>query len=1065
MLNLKEWNASNLLCTNLIFPLNIVDYSNVSDEVDFCAIIDKLMLGCANASDASRKYGFIWVDSIKYCGAEFAIYNYLQKIKSKSNISLYYFSLDQQEFNLPNDIERIQNESGEYIADDECAKIFIFDHAEAIVDPQEIINLSKELCSNKVKNALFIFLSKLQNFESNFWKKVLDNCDTNADTVAIKRAKHFRVCPFTNDQLKKILNEATDLQEGKKQKLIEKVEEFEDYLRCAYFLDRFIYYILKDNNPVPEDFKSFSLLLSMYEEMLDNIFANQYSSDSSMPIGNDYCITFESYINECNNRIQSIGDAPIKQFVWAYGIKRVMQLSPQSTNILKQIFSRIFIEYKSRDEQFLVFEKIYDLLQDQSNIKSYFQTLIDFELWGAIYSLKIIYKNWETLNKIINVNELFVKACQLYTSDIKACPNFTNCIGKDSGTCQGEIKPRFLLGLAIGTLLPYISNNVIESSLGHIFKEVAADYVLPQWDKYSGMSACPITNFEYKKFVEDGGYDLVRLPDVAEVRQVYYELYEELIGIITDAANTDDQKLRRRVAQALRGVDWTHYNMLAQILRGMQKTNGEIIALRKVLQEYYEDNITVPVKWGKKYNPNDNFCNPLQPVVGISLFEAQAYADWLSKKSGKKIRLVKYNPDYIKVVGVNSANCKTPELISIRNEFNEYKSESLLPLINIRDNMKCYYGPYNSGDQGPAPVGLLSQYKLNGSILDFLGNIYEMQTTEYSFDRAETGNAVETIGWQKVYNCSGGGWQHSSANLPTDYMGQFTALTRNQDIGFRIIIEQDDSAILDVKADAPTECEKGRYKKDVVLNSFLAQDCDVELCKNQIDLNKISLKHHLDKEKRLFSSKTFIHKDDCSVIKFYALDEISKFPQEAIMLYTKGYEIFAYHLLKISSATVNALQENGNIQVVKIASREPILPVKSRERKNWSNRERSAKIEILEIETDNINSWYLANSIDIVCGRFKIEQVKASEQVNHLLGVWDIDCVEEFETSLLDNVIKRNLGAEFFMPDWIDIFKIIDLMGNNTEEISNVDTNTTMTILSTIDTADLHKLINTKRKN
>ncbi|MDE6426899.1 MAG: hypothetical protein K2K89_12315, partial [Ruminococcus sp.] len=363
MLNLKEWKKSNLLCSNLIFPLNISDCNNANTEVDIYTVIDQLLSGYVNESEDSKRYGFIWVESIKYCGAEFALYNCLESLKKKAAVNVYYFSLDQQEkFNLKDDVVGTQDESGKYIADSDCAKVFVFDHAEAVVDPQEIINLSKVLCSCKVKNSLFIFLDKLSNFENNFWQKVLDYCDTNADMVAIKRAKHFRVSPFTNAQLKEILTKAEDLHDEKKLKLIDKVQQFENYLRCAYFLDRFIFYILKKDTPVPEDFKSFSLLLSMYGEMLSSIFENQYSSDSSMSIGNNYCIIFETYINKCNNKVQSISDSPIKQFVWAYGIMRVIQLQPESQDNLISIFSCIFIEFKSRDEQLSVFEKIYDLL-------------------------------------------------------------------------------------------------------------------------------------------------------------------------------------------------------------------------------------------------------------------------------------------------------------------------------------------------------------------------------------------------------------------------------------------------------------------------------------------------------------------------------------------------------------------------------------------------------------------------------------------------------------------------------------------------------------------------------
>lgn len=1066
---IREWEPHRPKCPEVKFPLNMYDARDITrPSVDFCATIRNIFNVFQNqgVSTTVAQYSFIWVETIKYCGAEYALYEYLHS-ENEANFKTYYFSLPQNDyFELEEILEVLDDESGSYITEGTEAKIFVLDHAENIDNPKKLIDFSQALYKNDVSQAIFIFIDERSNFENNFWQKVRDlSGSTEQYLTALRRGKHFRVEPFSNNHLEKIFNGIESLEDSKKQELLKRARGFDDHLRRAYFLDRFIEYILHKDNPIPHDFKSFNLLLAIYENILLDIYTNKVASASFPTLDTRSYSIFKNYIEACNSKITSINDNPIKQFVWAYGFSQLIKNN--GCDNIKPLFEYIFNEFRTGyDDEQSVFEETFELILPDKRAMDLLLELSNYNLWGAVYSLRIIYKFQSRIVELsLDIRNIFLQACKKYSSDVMVCPNYENCVrGEESDNCKGEIKSRYALGMAIGVLLPNIDNNVISKGLNHIFREVKDDYVLPQVDNYSGISVCPITNFEYKKFVDDKGYKTLEMPDVANVRNVYYGLYAKLIGILAEAAKSDNQRLRRRVAKALRGSTWVHYNLLSYILREMRETddNGEIISLKRVLEEYYSETILAPVKWKTPYNVMENFCNPLQPVVGISLFEAEAYAKWLSKKSGKNVRLVKFNPDYLKVIGDSSQKTVLPELKNISEKFNKFKSPELLKLINIRENTRCYYGPTNTGDQGPATVGLLPQYKCSDGILDFLGNVYEMQSTMFGNDEIANPNVPD---WQKIYNCSGGGWQHASDHLPVDYMGQFTALTRNQDIGFRVVVDSDD---VELEYHTPIEDENFEEEYNINTQGIAYQESqysrynDDSTVKGQIDLDKFNVRLHGSREV-IASSKTFkTKKAQQTAVKFYSIQELYSFPEQAIMLYADGFDIFAYCLEKIASAKLNDDIVDGDY--IDICSRVPLLPQNSNDYKNLSNRERAAKIDMIEIVIDGAKAYYSAKAIDIACGRFKINDIKkGSTDDRDLLGLWDIVCDFDYESTLINETIKWKIKADFFMPDWIDLFDIINLSNDESDDTGDkIDTDTTMTVLSTIDTADLHKLIDMK---
>lgn len=898
---INEWDYPHPICSDIEFPLNIID---VSDEtpIDLGGVIEETIRSFSNLV---LTYGFIWIDAKQYCGVEYALYKSLSTYQFSTGFRLAdaqigYFSLNsfsQDELRSKILTAHDATRNNELVVYNSNNKIFVIDHAENINDSKIVIGISESLQEIQKEqtrpiNLVLVFLNKGHDFNEINWKKI--QAESESRHIAIFQGKHLKVSPLSNAQIATIFKNHISCE--KKQQIIEKIEQFDEHLKCAYFLDRLLKYIRDDSNPIPQNLKAFSLLSAMYSNLLLDIFNSEHNIDN--------------YLLTCRGRLKSaMEDIPIKQFVFAFGISQMLAEVFDDEHQLVSLYDKVFFEFKKRIDQQIVFENICELLDISLKI-NYLLSLVSHSIWGAGFAVEILVKQIEKdLIKGDKLRDVFLSACEIYVAPTNACSEFSVCQnGKDSNSCKGCIKPKIFLGLAIGKLLQYIDKADISKGLGTFFNVVEDEYVLPQVDESSGMSVCPITNYEFKKFVDDNGYSTVCMPDTNQARKQYYKLYESLIGKINEAATTDNQRTRRMVSRALKGSDWMHYNRLSNILRGMREKNinGEITALKNTLDEYYKEHIGAPVKWRTDYNVNDDFCNPLQPVVGISMFEAQAYATWLSVKSGHKVRLVQYNPDYLKVVGLNSSNAKLKE---IYEKFKDYKSEELLNLINIRENRKCYYGPDNSGDQGPAPVGLLPQFKCSDSILDFLGNIYEMQTTEYTYKGHKLVDYDSIEEWQKLYNCSGGGWQHTRANLPTDYMGQFTALTRNQDIGFRVVVDKEPREYSDIGIVEDRSKEKDNYIRkygDECFTEFF--EC-IDSC-GPISLENYKLVYYKDNNRVLTKSKTFRTVDGHKSVCFFAELELVTCPQQLIMLFSEEYDIFAYYLQKIASAQISTQSQH-----------------------------------------------------------------------------------------------------------------------------------------------------------
>jgi formylglycine-generating enzyme required for sulfatase activity len=145
------------------------------------------------------------------------------------------------------------------------------------------------------------------------------------------------------------------------------------------------------------------------------------------------------------------------------------------------------------------------------------------------------------------------------------------------------------------------------------------------------MSFAPVTNAEYRCFIDAGGYDDERwwVGDEAKAWQAgdnelteRIEFFRALFAELREAEDTD-AVARRRVIGEPTSTTLERYREWAEW--------SESEAEDALQNSFGAKQHKAPFEWG-----NRSFNRPTQPVVGVCCFEAQAYCQWLSAVSGER---------------------------------------------------------------------------------------------------------------------------------------------------------------------------------------------------------------------------------------------------------------------------------------------------------------------------------------------------------------------------------------------------------------------------------------------
>ncbi|GAA2714185.1 SUMF1/EgtB/PvdO family nonheme iron enzyme [Actinoplanes palleronii] len=266
------------------------------------------------------------------------------------------------------------------------------------------------------------------------------------------------------------------------------------------------------------------------------------------------------------------------------------------------------------------------------------------------------------------------------------------------------------------------------------------------------ISRFPVSNAEFAGFVEDGGYQDPSLwpPEGWEWR-TRQRAQEEFVAGWRRRQIRLQQDFPANTIRLLRSKVATPAGAAA-LVRFATMTESEMFAYARALQE---QPLTAPRFWQKK-----PLRNRLQPVVGVSWFEANAFCVWLSRRLGTAVRLPSENEW--------EAAC--------------LHSWGVTSTVEIAERLGHVFG--NTSDlRWPAttPIGAFAaptQARRNLAV-DMLGNAFE-----WVFDHYAPGEHNRRI-------VKGGSWRHKPWRAHPAYRGRGDVDAQNEDLGFRFVIAEE----------------------------------------------------------------------------------------------------------------------------------------------------------------------------------------------------------------------------------------------------------------------------------
>lgn len=269
------------------------------------------------------------------------------------------------------------------------------------------------------------------------------------------------------------------------------------------------------------------------------------------------------------------------------------------------------------------------------------------------------------------------------------------------------------------------------------------------------MAFAPVTNSEYRCFVDDGGYNcehwwgsgrelewwkdgLRDNEEVKEWRNIFRKARDDLGGTLARVPCTASQ-------------------------RGWLKANAEKDndAIERLLESRWGAHAyRLPQEWA-----NAAFNQPSQPVVGISLFEANAYCRWLSAQSEQNIVLP--TEAQWEAAARGKKGRKWP-----------WGSAKVKP---------CQINGDYSHLRCTSPVGVFATADTPNGLTDMAGNVLEWTCSEYApvLDASKLGGAA-TDQCDRL-SVRGGSWFHLDKFSRAGFRGGQFPGHRNEFLGFRVI--------------------------------------------------------------------------------------------------------------------------------------------------------------------------------------------------------------------------------------------------------------------------------------
>ncbi len=1057
MPQVKYENSGQFVNDKIDYPFNIVDKDGKL-VTDFWNVITNITDELKE--DHEQPIRYLWIDAGNYCQTEI----FLKKIvdsKNKEFPTLYLHWIDfvgktrsvyQQLCN-----EKIKNT---YFVNIKLLKVCIIDHAECIGQKEQFLDLCKRFSVSKNK-FLFIFVAKKDTPSMSYWHEILKSAasESSDHCLGITRSEsnYYVVRPYTKAQCKKILSNAIKNDDIKRH-TISLLDTLGDELRRPYYFDFLITELNKyhDISEMPTQLNDSNLIFKIFENSLDGVIRHFYKSESLNDYLNNYYVSH--FVDTYNYGSQS--RIPFDNYACAYGIiccsckgenhygevlntqfTYINKKSPNFYNQIEEINRRVIVLQISEKKK---------EINDKFVLKDYLVSMINYSINGALICASLLNSCYSHID-VESRKDIYKSLVERYKKPVES---------------NLDIRMHYLLGIEIGKLLPKFDNNSIANIFGYLFERVCDDYIEPKCNS-SGISVIPVTNYEFMKFVADNGYKKhYRLSTTKSLNEIAASYYEEIFDFIIDSLSDSSKKDSKHLARLLKGYDWNQYKQIAYLFSRKQCIdNNEIY---KAISINYPEQIQYPAKWADVSNGDITrpFCNPLQPVVCVNLFEARAYAQWLESKINKTVRVLTYNPDYLSIIGrVNSKgeeNSRQDFISHIKKQRN---------YINSIENSNLFYGKDDIAVKEPSPVAMPNLF-ISG-LYDVVGNVFETQDTPFTYQYRKNWRLTASgmVSDELVeYNCAGGGLQRTEANWPPEYMGQVPAFLRNQDIGFRIVVS--DTKSTEEQTDISNDTLENIHYSESKLELYTTKKSN-----NSAELlSKMSIRY-ADK-KGIFAnnftrSSTYFHQEKSAIVFTPNKRVNDNCYKEAILLIYKNKEFYAYHLIGLSHIKNNNVNTNNESLVI---AREPLIPKSLALKKRSQSKANADWLDVVKISGKKYIETYTAYPINISNGYFKIANRSVRNHIvdgiekkraSALIGLYQIyfkPRYNDYKKDFYDS-FKDKLGTEFFLPDWIDIVDFIHHIASSLSDTTSLDVDTVMAAITTIDTVDLHEQINTKILN
>jgi formylglycine-generating enzyme required for sulfatase activity len=286
----------------------------------------------------------------------------------------------------------------------------------------------------------------------------------------------------------------------------------------------------------------------------------------------------------------------------------------------------------------------------------------------------------------------------------------------------------------------------------------------------------PVTNAEYARFIEAGGYEDERWWDTVAARRWRRE------------GGAEDQKQALRDDRWRWQNNWTDDQIRALVgqKRATEEQVDDFLWRRNSSDEEFERQLDEWFPAGNldrtpRFWEDASYNNPEQPVVGVSWYEARAYCKWISQVTGVEYRL----PTEVEYEA--AASGEEGREYCYGNEF---------------DSSRC--NTFESHIRRPTPVGIFDNrtregaYDLTGNVWTWTTTIYDQEKYRYPY-RAEDGREdVEAGGGgdegeagSKSVRAAGrvlrgGSWRANAVNCRSADRDRYAPGNRITGVGFRL---------------------------------------------------------------------------------------------------------------------------------------------------------------------------------------------------------------------------------------------------------------------------------------